>query len=47
MLRLDDELSLPPVERPKMAIDAFLQCFEDQYRLLHKARQVLPVMAGH
>ena len=31
---------VPPVERPKMAIDAFLQCFEGRYRLLHQGWQI-------
>ena len=31
---------VPPVERPKMAIDAFLSCFAGRYRLLHKDWQV-------
>ncbi|MEM8994811.1 MAG: class I SAM-dependent methyltransferase [Acidobacteriota bacterium] len=32
--------TVPPLERPKMAIDAFLQCFEGRYRLRHKDWQV-------
>jgi hypothetical protein len=31
----------PPLHRPRMAIDAFLQCFDGHYRLLHKGWQVL------
>ena len=31
---------VPLVERPKLAIDAFMQCFEGRYRLLHMDWQV-------
>ncbi len=31
---------VPPLERPKPAIDAFLECFAGRYRLLHKEWQV-------
>ena len=32
--------TVPLLERPKMAIDAFMQCFEGRYRLRHKDWQV-------
>ena len=32
--------TVPLLERPKMAIDAFMQCFEGRYRLHHKDWQV-------
>lgn len=31
---------VPPLERPKLAIDAFLTCYDGRYRLLHKEWQV-------
>lgn len=31
---------VPPVERPKMAIDAFMRCFEGRYRVRHAEWQV-------
>lgn len=31
---------VPPLERPKMAIDAFLQCFQGQYDIQHRGWQV-------
>lgn len=43
-LILDDylwELSLPRIDRPKMAIDLFLQVLRGQYQLLHKEYQVI------
>jgi SAM-dependent methyltransferase len=34
-------VEVPGLARPKMAIDAFLTCFEGTYRLLHKEWQVI------
>jgi predicted O-methyltransferase YrrM len=31
----------PPIERPELAIDAFLEIFSDRYRLKHSAYQVI------
>lgn len=32
---------VPPLERPKMAIDAFMACYQGRYNLLHKGWQVI------
>lgn len=32
---------VPPLERPKMAIDAFMTCYEGRYELLHMGWQVV------
>jgi uncharacterized protein (DUF1800 family) len=32
---------LPPLDRPQMAIDAFLRAFSTEYELLHQEYQVI------
>ena len=36
-----EEHSRPPIERPQLAIDLFLEALEGRYELLHKALQVI------